>query len=323
MTIHSSAPQLATPASYFPIRNGRYEVSPGLYPLASDFGNGLQDKKTFQLDNQFQMYYQQKLACRNEDLKKYFVTQSLPAEHLQTINHFILSTLLHEYPEYFSIETSAANSTLYAHLTQTRFELHDITEPQIQLDYFDFLAMQIQEDLAVLHLDNAGKNYVSLLHLCFPNYWSAAEKIGRDFLATHQPVAEFERVAQRANEIVNAMIHKGPFVRFAWGLTTDTRLNHHPVPPTGIEYETWQGRQFDVDNPALYLRIERQTIHGFPKLQAALFTIRTYFSDVATIKAKPAQCQTLITAIESMSEASLAYKGLHYSKQAIIEWLKN
>jgi hypothetical protein len=66
-------------------------------------------------------------------------------------------------------------------------------------------------------------------------------------------------------------------VRFAWGLSTDTPLNHHPEPPMNILPLQWQGRNFDPNNPRLYLRIERQVIWGLPKYEAVLFVIRTYF----------------------------------------------
>lgn len=313
--------QLVAPASYFPLHRGRYEVSPGLYPLGNDFGNGIQDHLTFQLDNQFAVYWQQKQACRDENLGKYFVHQDLQASNLQQVNDFIVATLVKEYPEFFVTEKTDSNTLLQCHLTQSRMCRPHNTQLDQQLAFLDFLAMQIQEDLALIQLAPNGNDQLCLLHLCFPNYWAAADKIGKDFIATHQPVAEFDRLAKRSSEIVNAMIHKGPFVRFAWGLTTDTRLNHHPVPAPGYPADDWQGRQFNPDKPQLFLRVERQTTHGLPAIQSALFTIRTYFTDVNDIKADNQQRLALLSALESMSTDSLAYKGLSTVKRAIIDWL--
>ena len=40
---------------------------------------------------------------------------------------------------------------------------------------------------------------------------------------------------------------------------------------------------FDRTKPELYMRIERQLLIGFSECNAALFTIRTYFRDVAEL----------------------------------------
>ncbi len=82
-----------------------------------------------------------------------------------------------------------------------------------------------------------------------------------------------------------------------------------------------QGR-VSIPEPALYLRIERQVIWGFPAVEAALFTIRTYFQDVKVMKKQfPGQCDQLRAAIQSMSPASLHYKGLVHQWQDILAWL--
>ena len=121
--------------------------------------------------------------------------------------------------------------------------------------------------------------------------------------------------------MVQAMIERGPYVRFAWGLSTDSRLNHHPQPPAGIDAQTWQGRHFDLNAPRLFLRLERQILWGFPTANAALFTIRTYFRDCATLRSDANLCTKLCAAIESMNAESLHYKGLFQSKPPILEWL--
>lgn len=117
------------------------------------------------------------------------------------------------------------------------------------------------------------------------------------------------------------MITHKPTVRFAWGLSTDTRLNHHPLPPIGITAEQWQGRQFNAQHPQLYLRIERQIVWGFPTVDAALFTIRTSFRDCSKLKQDPELNSQLASAIRSMSPAALDYKELSASKDAILTWL--
>ena len=81
------------------------------------------------------------------------------------------------------------------------------------------------------------------------------------------------------------------------------------------------GGQFDPKNPRAFLRIERQTIWGFPEVDASLFTIRTYFEDIAKLPAD--KRAKVATAIESMTPGSLAYKGLAESRGDLLAWLRS
>ena len=98
--------------------------------------------------------------------------------------------------------------------------------------------------------------------------------------------------------LLQGILQKGPFVRFAWGVGTDNRLNHHPAPPPGKTELEWGGRRFDPKNPKLYARVERQVLWAIPNKNRALFTIRTYFQDMAEMKkTNPDAVKGLIEAI--------------------------
>jgi hypothetical protein len=104
-------------------------------------------------------------------------------------------------------------------------------------------------------------------------------------------------------------------VRFAWGITTDAHLNHHPEgsadAPTRVS--------FDSARPAAFVRVERQTMWGFPRVGAALFTIRTHLLDCRELAR--AERADLAAAVESMTPESLAYKGLAW-KDDFLAWLR-
>ncbi len=153
--------------------------------------------------------------------------------------------------------------------------------------------MQVQEDIAIISEDN----YISCLHLISPNFWAASDKIETSFNELHKNVAGIDKIAKNSNAILQTMIHKGSYVRFAWELTTDNQLNHHPA--HAIDNLTNNGRHFN-------LRVERQTI-------------RSYLYDVKSLNSVEIQCLT--SAINSMSNKQLQYKGLNRSKSAIIKWL--
>lgn len=318
-------------ACYFPLDNGRYEVKPGLMPLGVDLGNDRIDRQVFQIDSNFAHYRQAKLIERNERLSKYYQTYNYCGV-AGAIACLLITRLTQEYPQYFQLERlSTGDFALHCYLTAETLYLD--ADWQLQgaqsnvtpayVSTLDALASQVQEDLAVVCRGSDGANWLSAIHLCYPNHWAAEDKICKDFALVHAPVAGMEKINQRASAIVNTMIAREPMVRFAWGLSTDTRLNHHPQPPLGISLEQWQGREFNIDNPQLYLRIERQTIWGLPEYQAALFTIRTYFRDCRAIKQDAVLRPKLVAALDSMTADSLVYKGLAESKNSILRWLND
>ncbi|MGV0024870.1 heme-dependent oxidative N-demethylase family protein [Phormidesmis priestleyi] len=311
---------------YFPLANGRYEVKPGLYTLGTDFGNGQADQQVFQFDENFADYRSVKLRDRAERLEKYYQTCNYSDQLATAVSRLIVDRLTHEHPDRFHLQNLEDEFILNCTLTgeilhfDKALRLLNTTANPPYISALDALAAQIQEDVAVICRAN-DRDWLSAIHLCAPNYWSAEQKIGKTFAEIHSPVAGIERLNQRSSAIVNTMISRSAWVRFAWGLTTDTRLNHHPKPPPDISQADWQGRCFDPLNPRLYLRIERQVIWGLPDLDAALFTIRTYFRDCQTLDGE--MREKLAEAISSMSSQSLVYKGLSESQQAILTWLKN
>lgn len=320
-----------SPACYFPLMSGRYEVKPGMMPFGTCLGNGQADQQVFQIDENFEHYRQAKLLARAERLSKYYQTDNYSQAVASAIARLIIHRLTQEHPQYFDCQKTNDRLKFHSQLTQETlylnadWQLQHVQGSQVIPAYastLDALAMQIQEDLTVVCRGCDGSNWLSAVHLCYPNHWSAEEKIGRDFATIHAPVAGMEKINRRAGAIVNTMIDREPTVRFAWGLSTDTRLNHHPEPPPNISVSQWQGRSFDLLHPQLYLRIERQVIWGLPECEAALFSIRTYFRDCSVVRKDSVLRSKLYAAIQSMTPESLVYKGLVDSKASILQWLE-
>jgi len=295
---------LPPPAHYFPFASGRYETTPGLMRLGKDFGNGPSDCRLLQLDQEFRHYRAAKLAARAEQLDKYYCTYNYSEATAQAVVALLKSQLLADYPDYFQ---ALDQYQLYCQLTD---EIVDLNGP----DALDQLACQIQEDLAVVSCQGTD-NWLAAVHVCCPNYWAPAAKIGGDFTQVHEPVPGMAKTNQASPQLVKALIEQGPYVRFGWGLATDTRLNHHSEAPQGIASSDWQGRAFQGGE--LFVRIERQVTWGLPKVNAFLFTIRTYFEEVLPLR-HTALGQALRTAVGSMSPASLTYKGL--DREALLAW---
>lgn len=316
------------PARYFPPANGRYEIKAGFSRLGSDFGNGTADGRLFQIDRQFSDYRAEKLRSRKERYCKYIVSDRPDPSTLRAAANLMVRRLCHEHPEFFILRSDSQGSrlecaltgdvlTLDGNLNLVRTEAARHPDPAYD-STLDALACQIQEDIALLESGPRGDR-VTLLHVCFPNHWAPADKIGQDFATVHEPVAGFGPIVRRHHALVRAMVERGPFVRFAWGLVTDARLNHHPDPPAGVALAEWVGRRFDPAHPALYLRVERQTLWGLPQAHGCLFAIRTYLTDCRDLTV--VQLRQLRAALATMTAESRTYKGLADSDAAIRAWI--
>jgi hypothetical protein len=331
---------LLPPARYFPMQKGIYEVAPGLASFGTSFGNGERESHVFQFDREFGRYRENKLRCRAERLDKYFVTRDFKPDVASRVARFIIERLLVESPAIFRWEDDASGGgTLFCALTGdtlrfnaarelTGFDSLEPIEPAYASAY-DALISQVQEDFAVVTRgtpSSPGKDWLAALHLCSPSHWAAEDKIGRDFFSIHEPIAEVEKLNRAAGAIIDAMIRKGPYVRFVWGFGTDDRLNHHPVPPSGADQTEWRGRSWAPQRVAagkspFILRVERQITWGLPEVESAIFAIRVSFIDGGELKADPKERSLLRSSLLSMTEKSRGYKGLDCCMDEVIGWL--
>jgi dimethylamine monooxygenase subunit A len=312
-------------AEYFPPSNGLYEVAAGLRKFGTDFGNGVQDQRVFQLDSDYQHFVNSKIECRNERLSKYYAVHPTASSNTyQVICKFIMQQLVKEYPEQFELNElpQATNNVAYTFLAKPlalNFELSkqlDIlnvtgAQPKVPFcDLFDALALCVQDDIAIMEKTPDGGNILTRAHICSAGHWAPEEKIGHDFVFIHKPVPGSEAMNRSSRGLVEGVINKGPYVRFTWSIVTDRRLNHHPDPPPGILQSAWDGRQFNLANPDFHLRVERQTLIGFAEQGAFLFCIRPQYLAGEKIKADSLMRKSLISALESMTPESRVYKGL-------------
>jgi hypothetical protein len=314
-------------ARYFPPASGKYEVKPGLAPLGKDFGNGAADGLIFQVDAGWHEYRAAKEQARAERLDKYYQIREFSPEVAGTVCRFIARRLSEEHPEFFFLDESGGEAALTCALSgeELRFdqEMQRVAGGNIAPAYadpFDALASQVQEELAVVRRVQ-GRDWAAAIHLCFPHRWTAEQKIGLDYVTMHRPVPGIAPFL-KPGMVTNMVLH-GPLTRFVWELTTDSRLNHHPEPPPGIDPAAWKHRHFDPKAPQLFLRVEREVFWSFPDLEAALMAIRTSFWDGEEIRKDATLRQPLCAAIESMSPEALCYKGLAESRDDILAWLRS
>ncbi len=66
------------------------------------------------------------------------------------------------------------------------------------------------------------------------------------FSLYHALIPGLQKVGKVHRQIIDAMVYKGPYVRFVWSFVTDSRLNHHPQPPPGQNQNSWKGRNLSA-----------------------------------------------------------------------------
>lgn len=180
------------------------------------------------------------------------------------------------------------------------------------------LALSVQEDLAMVRgpAVPGEPDLLEWLHVCLPSNWAPAEKVGGSFAAVHEPVVHSERLINSQAQILRAMIHSGPFVRYVWGIHRDGELCHNPRVHQAPPWEP--GRLVEQ----AWFRVERQTTHGFPEFNRALFTIRYWVEPLAVTASDPYQRERLASALAAMSPEELAYKGLTPARDGLVAWLQ-
>ncbi|HEY5744813.1 MAG TPA: heme-dependent oxidative N-demethylase subunit alpha family protein [Chryseolinea sp.] len=299
---------------YLPFLNGTYSTAPGLSPMTKT-GPG-ESSQVFAIDDGYDHALANKQVCRDEDIRKYYCEARLDATTQNHVNHYIAGTLVKEHPQHFELQQLNDTHVLLNRKTGKQICWNDqgLAEGTPYLSTLDALCCQIQEDIAVFQLQE-NEDWLAAIHLCAPNHWDPHEKIGHPFHHIHAPVPGMERTLKHYPTMLSAIVAQGAFTRFAWGIATDTRLNHHPIAPDNVDHDFWYGRRAEKEQPRFYIRTERQNLVGFREVNAFLFTIHTYFYDVATLTTE--EKKQLLSAIQSMSPATLEYKGLTHSKHVL------
>lgn len=250
-----------------------------------------------------------------------FETEPLESKYLENKKLARAESLRKHYPEPAGLSGDELNliaDTLKKQLNLDRPGF-SLDESFHAVDPVDFIISQVPEDFSVWKMKD-GKEWLALIHLSSPNHWDARKKIGRSFFDVHLPIPHIDPVSKAAPKLFQQIIQKGAFERFAWGVATDDRLNHHPEPPPGIKTEEWKGRSFDPAHPKLYVRMERQAL--FPINEEMVgFTIKTRFSDVSQLPKD--DIAALIKCIEGMDDPLLLYKGLKLDRANILKWLRS
>jgi hypothetical protein len=153
------------------------------------------------------------------------------------------------------------------------------------------LALNIQDDLALMHRDVAEGLWVML-----PSSWNPLEKIGLPLAAIHAPVPNSTVLQNATPNLTKAVLERGPFERFVWTLQAAPNLGAHPARPVN-------------DDGGTHWRVERQTFFPMPDLERYWFVIRVHVVPLETVL-NPERAVALNTALEKISASLTQHKRL-------------
>jgi hypothetical protein len=311
-------------------------IAADLYPMGSEI-NGRREEKHFIADEHWESEIAAKLALleRDASLRRCIVTDD-PDGLVAALWH-VAGLLANDEPTLWQMETDGAFlPRLGLRLTGDRICPEVDTSGATPLGQqiaawlerqsgvarlFDALALACQEDIVIMRAAEQGPGGAEALHVCFPSGWDPREKAGRDFRAIHEPVGDNARLLSASANVMKALLTKGPYVRFSFGLSANPALDNHPTtrppkPPPAF----WDDPDTAIDS--IYVRMERQTTYPMPDLDRGLFTIRVYVDPVKDrIARDPSLRPRLARLVETAIPDVRAYKGITEMSPALLEWL--
>ena len=307
-----------------------YNTNPGIKKLG--------EEPHFIIDGLYPDYRNEIMDARLEDIDKYYIEQpsikgmhnpqQIEATHsflMKTVSFWMAHTLAEKYKEIefntddefyvfhneFTGESTWVDErlnvipTVKSPICMCSEQCTGCASPTPEYkNLFDVICSQVQEDVCVMRFDELVS-----AHVCLPSWWSPAEKMGMGMREIHEDVPGMDKTSYE--HIWNACLNKGPYIRYNWALTDTSVLNQHPSKN--------KGKDFGGDD--LFLRIERQVLHGLPAVKGVVFLIRTYVGDVKTLE--PQQRLSVANAVEGMDESQLNYKGMMGYQQKILSILKS
>lgn len=316
---------------YRPFLNGEYTVSAGLFKFGQALPwreDGAGESHVFDF-SEYGRFIASKAQAHRRALHEYAAEAGLTPELRGQALEFIATQAARDSGGFITWDGQMLRNTRlgWAARIEPRWggvevverfgaPLSSLVDHLQPLHALDFLGLNVPEDLALV-ARNETRDWLAALHVLSPQHWNPLAKVGRDFVAVHEPVAGSAAMNRTAPRLVDAVISRGPFIRFAWGVSMGDRLDHHPNAPA--DQDRAAATHFDPDGA--FLRVERQTLTGFPEASGALFTIRPITTPLKNAVQQPEHARQLAAALRSMTPEQAHYKGLKGILPDLLTWL--
>ena len=288
---------LPTIPRYRPFHKGSYTTTPSLLPLGTDFGNGVLDSLALQLDSGIAA-----LIANKQQIQTY-----RPLVLVSDLSPSVANAAIAQ----LAAEREVTQITLGANYPDVSLAEETWRDTSLTPERrFEALALSLAEDIAILEINPDDSDRNALMSIAAPSRWAPEEKIGCSFITTHIPVPNMEKTLAVAPKLQQMLLERGPFVRFAWGISTTNALDTHPsvAEPPYAGGDAW-------------LRVERQVIRRIPEHPAYIFTIRVIIESLSSVRENPTDAAALASALRSMDEKSRIYKSVDGHVEALCAYL--
>jgi hypothetical protein len=256
-------------------------MQPGLFRFGNDFGNGSADQRFFPLDETAARYLAEKAR----------VLAAYPDRNAASVRGEGDEQILAAAASWFD--------------DALRAEGHPAAGAPLR-----DIGRHLLEDFAVLQRGPTGDR-VLFVHACFPSGWRPEAVLGKSFGEIHAKIPGIEDVVAKTRSLVEAMVARGPYVRFVWTISADYELDHHPEQGKRVDWSARTERGF--------LRVERQVTVPLGTHSASVFLIRTYLYSFDDLTGE--QRHVLRRALALMPPEIARYKGLEVAMSRALELL--
>ncbi len=339
--MNAPRPNLPSPKPPFMVRD-RFRVSADLFPLGADY-NGQHESAHFVADDQWDDAIAEKLGVLlNQGQRASCLHTDDPAGLAEALWR-VYGLLAIDEPTLAQVHENGVDLPrlglrLRADSAATRIEpvieREDVTPLGERVASWletrsgvirlaDALALSCQEDIVIMRGNADGHDVAELIQVCFPSGWDPVEKIATGFFAIHEPIADNSRLLGSSSNVMKALLTKGPYIRFSWGVTLSNLRDAHPeVVRPNLTPAEWEDPELVASRT--FLRMERQTTYPMPDLGRGLFSIRIYVDPlVERLDQRPDLRPRLAHIIESTAPEVKAYKGVTKLATPLLSWLKS
>jgi hypothetical protein len=287
------------PVPYVPVENRPWRLTMGLRPLDVD--------RWLEVDGRRSAELRLKAGLLASDHAR--VVATLPGSEIagRELLDGVVAHLDHHHPGLVRVGSDGVlvETTTGEHIDPAR--LHPV----------DAAARLVQEDLCLM-TDDGGGWVLTAASVCFPSRWRLEDKIGRDLLGIHRPVAGYEQALDRPmRSFFDRLRPERPMWRLNWTLLDSPDLHQpdmedrHRAPP-------------DMTRPdeTLWFRVERQTLRRLTRRPAITFTIRTYVAPLGVLVAgHPEVVPVMLTTLPTVPADAIDYKGWAGLVDPLLDWL--
>jgi hypothetical protein len=178
----------------------------------------------------------------------------------------------------------------------------------------------VADDLVLMRKHDDGWRLVAA-SLCFPSYWSLAEKFDRPLAAIHAPVPGFAAGTRNAALIERMFDNLKPGIivaRSNWSVHDNGGLFRPQPHPSHL----FAGEDDLATLARMHLRSEDQTLRRLPETGDILFTIRVATDPMAGIFDHDGLAASLAARLRALNAAGRDYKGLQAGRDLLAGWLE-